>query len=169
MYRLTSVGLLFLLGMLSFSAVALPELNTVGQGSYRYLFWQLYDARLATPNGEFSDYKTSSPLLLELEYKRKIAKDDIITATLEQWQKLNNVAKSQQDNWVVQLGKLWRDVDKGDKLSALMQQDGTVVFYFNGEETGKVTDTEFGPAFFDIWLSPDSSAPKLRRQLITAQ
>ena len=151
------------------NAYALPEFKTVGEGSYRYLFWQLYDARLANETGTFKNYQQSSPLLLELTYKRDISKQQFIDATVDEWQKLGHSSKVQQQQWVQQLQSLWQDVKKGDTLAALLQDDGSVKFYLNGTETGVLEDSAFGTAFFDIWLHPDTSAPKLRRQLIAAQ
>lgn len=166
MLKLFSIlfGLLFAL-----HAYAMPELKTVGQGSYRYLFWQLYDARLATKSGSFESYQQSAPLLLALTYKRDISKQQFIDATVDEWRKLGQSSDEQQQQWAAELQSLWRDVKDGDTLSALLQADGGVTFYFNGEELGALNDTDFGNAFFDIWLHPDTSAPKLRRQLIAAQ
>ncbi|HEX5792476.1 MAG TPA: chalcone isomerase family protein [Rheinheimera sp.] len=147
-------------------AYAMPELKTVGQGSYRYLFWQLYDARLASPDGGFAGYQQSAPLLLELTYKRDISRQQFIDATIDEWQKLGQSSAEQQQQWALQLQTLWQDVKEGDRLAALLLEDGRVQFYFNGVETGMLADTAFGVAFFDIWLHPDTSAPKLRRQLI---
>jgi hypothetical protein len=161
--------LLGLTGGVGFNAVAVPELATVGEGSYRYLFWQLYDARLATQSGQFESYSQSTPLLLELSYKRDISKQQFIDATVDEWQKLGHSSEAQQQQWAAQLQILWQDVKEGDRLAALLLDDGRVQFYFNGTETGVLEDTAFGAAFFDIWLHPDTSAPKLRRQLIAAQ
>jgi len=162
-------SLLLLLGLAcgaGFNAAAVPELTTVGEGSYRYMFWQLYDARLASENGKFENYQQSAPLLLELTYKRDITRQQFIDATVDEWQKLGHSSKAQQQQWAQQLQSLWQDVKKGDTLGALLQDDGSVKFYLNGAETGVLEDTAFGTAFFDIWLHPDTSAPKLRRQLI---
>lgn len=148
---------------------ATPNLTTVGEGSYRYLFWQLYDARLASTDGTFSTYQQSSPLLLELTYKRDISKDQFIDATVEQWQKLGRSSEQQQTAWAERLAELWRDVKEGDRLAALLTDQGQVQFYFNDADIGLVKDKDFAPAFFDIWLHPDTTAPKLRRQLIAAE
>ena len=164
-----SVVLLLGLAGAGFHAVAVPKLTTVGEGSYRYLFWQLYDARLATQTGDFTGYQQSAPVLLELTYKRDISKQQFIDATIDEWRKLGRSSEQQQQQWAGQLQSVWQDVKEGDTLSALLQADGSVIFYFNGEETGTLTDAGFGSAFFDIWLHPDTSAPKLRRQLIAAQ
>jgi hypothetical protein len=148
---------------------ATPDLTTVGEGSYRYLFWQLYDARLASANGTFRDYQHSRPLLLELTYKRNISKQEFIDATVEQWQKLNNSTAQQHQQWAEKLNVLWRDVRDGDRLAAVLTEQGQVQFYFNDTDIGVVEDKAFAPAFFDIWLHPDTMAPKLRRQLIAAE
>ncbi|WP_166837771.1 chalcone isomerase family protein [Rheinheimera pleomorphica] len=155
--------------VMAFQVQATPELKTVGEGSYRYLFWQLYDARLATLDGAFSDYRKNAPVLLELTYKRDITKQQFIDATVDEWKKLGHSSAEQQQQWAAQLQTLWQDVKEGDRLAALLLDDGRVQFYFNGTETGVLDDTAFGAAFFDIWLHPDTSAPKLRRQLIAAQ
>ena len=92
-----------------------------------------------------------------------------IDATVDEWQKLGHSTTEQQQLWAQQLQMLWQDVEQDDILAAVLQVDGSVMFYFNGVETGILQDTAFGTAFFDIWLHPDTSAPKLRRQLIAAQ
>ncbi|MEE1999910.1 chalcone isomerase family protein [Alkalimonas sp. MEB108] len=148
---------------------AMPDLQLVGEGSFRYLFWQLYDARLKTSDGSFDDYQSNAPVLLELTYKRSISRDQFIDATVDQWQHLGQSSEAQQQDWANQLKTIWQDVGRGDRLAALLQPDMTVDFFLNGEAIGRVTDTEFGPLFFDIWLHPDTSAPTLRRQLLAAR
>ena len=150
-------------------AAAMPDLQLVGEGSFRYLFWQLYDARLKTSDGSFDGYQNTAPVLLELTYKRSISRDQFIDATVDQWQHLGHSSTAQQQDWANQLKGIWKDVGRGDRLAALLQPDMTVDFFLNGEAIGSVTDTEFGPLFFDIWLHPDTSAPALRRQLLAAR
>lgn len=163
--RFNLVVLLFL----SCNVAALPELTTVGQGTYRYLFWQVYDARLATVDGRFSDYQQSTPLLLELTYKRDISVQQFVESTVDEWKKLGRSSAEQQTRWAQLLLNIWQDVAPGDTLAALLQPDGSVIFYHNGAEGGAIEDQRFGPAFFDIWLHPDTSAPDLRRKLIAAR
>ncbi|GHG63668.1 hypothetical protein GCM10010919_09610 [Alishewanella longhuensis] len=150
---------------LSSPLMAVPELETVGQGSYRYMLWQLYDARLASEDGRFVNYQQSTPLLLELTYKRNISRDQFIKATVDEWKKLKQTSNEQQQQWADQLATLWQDVKKGDKLAAVLLPDKSVEFYFNGTKTGILDDAAFGPAFFNIWLDSATSAPKLREQL----
>lgn len=169
-WLLSSRWLLSLSFVLVFSsAQAMPELQKVGEGSFRYLLWNLYEARLFSEQGEFNDYQQSTPLLLELTYQRSITKQQFIDATIDQWQHLGHSSEDQQQQWAEQLQDIWQDVNKGDRLAALLQPDMSVEFFMNDEPTGRIEDSAFGPAFFDIWLHPDTSAPRLRRQLLAAR
>lgn len=151
----------------SLGAQAIPDnVKLVGQGQFSYLFWDLYQAKLYTADGSWSGYQQSAPVVLKLTYQRNISKEDFIEATVDQWKHLQGKVSAQHKGWAVQLDKLWTDVKKGDELSCVLASDGQVQFYFNDQLLGDITDTAFGPAFLDIWLSDKTSAPKLRRQLL---
>jgi hypothetical protein len=148
------------------AATPLPALKTVGTGQYRYLFWDLYQARLASEDGRFVSYQQSRPLLLELTYQRDIKRDDFIEATLDQWQHLHGTVSASQQAWAQALKSIWQDVKKGDRLACLLREDGTTAFFLNDQPIGGIEDVQFAGQFLDIWLSVRSSAPKLRRQLL---
>lgn len=142
------------------------QYQTVGEGKYSYWFWDLYQARLATPSGTFVDYQQSVPLLLELRYLRDISKTEFVDATQEQWRIQAGSVQKQHKLWAGELTTLWRDVKKGDMLSAELHSDGLISFYFNQQPLGKTKDPQMGPAFFDIWLSEKTTAPELRQLLL---
>lgn len=142
------------------------QYQTVGEGKYSYWFWDLYQARLATPSGKFIDYQQSVPLLLELRYLRDISKTEFVDATQEQWRIQAGGVQKQHKLWAGELTTLWRDVKKGDMLSAELHSDGLISFYFNQQPLGKTKDPALGPAFFDIWLSEKTTAPELRQLLL---
>jgi hypothetical protein len=146
--------------------VTKANFKTVGEGNYSYWLWDLYHARLQTLDGRFVDYHQSAPLQLELTYARDITKQEFIDATLEQWRIQQGAVLKTHKIWAGELSTLWRDVKKGDKLTAILSTDGLVKFYFNDEPLGSTTDPAFGNAFFDIWLSEKTTAPKLRKQLL---
>lgn len=141
-------------------------LKTVGEGQFSYLFWDLYQARLATSDGKFGSYQQNKPLLLELTYQRDISKADFVEATLDQWQAQQGRLQPHHRDWAAQLAKLWRDVKKGDRLACLLRADGLVEFSFNGQPLGVVEDPAFAAEFLDIWLGEKTTAPKLRIALL---
>jgi hypothetical protein len=150
------------------------DLPKVGAGQFRYFVFDIYEASLKAPaiywassaDQKTLDYSQSVPLLLELTYQRNISRDEFIKATVDQWQHLTGAVSTQHKQWAEALKPIWRDVKEGDTLASLLLADGQVVFYFNRQYLGTLTDPAFGPAFFDIWLSEGTSAPKLRQQLL---
>jgi hypothetical protein len=140
--------------------------QTVGEGKFSYWFWDLYNARLATADGQFVDYQKSVPLLLELRYLRDISKTEFVDATLDQWRIQAGGVQKQHKLWAGEQNTLWRDVKKGDVLGAEMHPDGLISFYFNQQLLGTTKDPAMGPAFFDIWLSEKTTAPELRQLLL---
>jgi hypothetical protein len=156
------------LSMLTGQAVAAPAptLTTVGQGQFSYLFWDLYQARLATASGKFIEYQQDRPVLLELTYQRDIAKVEFVDATMDQWRAQHGKLSERHQRWKMRLNELWRDVKKGDTLACLYRADGLVEFSFNGTSLGVVEDSAFGPEFLDIWLGARTTEPKLRLALL---
>ncbi len=44
--------------------------------------------------------------------------------------------------------------------------NGKAIFYLNNKFIGKINDTQLAQYFFDIWLSPKTSDPKMRQALL---
>jgi len=150
--------------VLSFCCFA-AEFKPVGESRFEYYFWDVYDAKLATPSGnyEFGQH----PARLTLTYLRDFAAKDIIKATNEQWQHLGKdplVGKYDQ-----QLLALWPDIKEGESLTYVTDKQGQGVFYHNEQKLGGIDDTDFTDSFLAIWLSENTSEPQMRKQLIGAQ
>ncbi|MGO2497182.1 chalcone isomerase family protein [Vibrio litoralis] len=138
------------------------NLQLVGEARMTYLFWDIYDARLYNPSG---DYTTQGlPLLLSLSYLRDFKAKDIIKATNEQWQHLGK--QSLVGQYDQELMALWPDIKQGDTLSVLVENNQTSAFFYNGKKLGVIRDPSFTESFIAIWLSPNTSHPKVRKQLI---
>lgn len=168
-FSLMTAGVLSVLLSLPLQANEAPPaaaLKTVGEGQFSYLFWDLYQARLATSDGQFVSYQQNKPLLLELTYQRDISKADFVEATLDQWKAQQGSLQQRHRDWAAQLDMLWRDVKKGDRLACLLRADGLVEFSFNGQALGVLDDPAFGAEFLDIWLGEKTTAPKLRIALL---
>ncbi|MCV2883205.1 chalcone isomerase family protein [Aestuariibacter sp. AA17] len=142
---------------------SLDGLREVGSARLSVWFWDVYDATLYSPSG---DYETSlRPLMLSLNYLRNIDSDELVEQTQKEWRKLG-VTHSKVSTWLETLAQIWPDVKDGDQLSLLVTADNTSHFYFNQSLIGSIPDADFGEHFLAIWLSPDCSFPKARRKLI---
>ena len=144
------------------SASAL-ELITVGEGQLSVLFWDIYKARLLTHTGQ---YVEGQPLALEFTYLRDFTKDQLIEETLSQWRELELEPIELESEWAMQLGQIWPDVKEQDRIMFYIDKAGRTRFYFNGNYSGSISDTEFAKRFAAIWLDEKTSAPEVRRQLL---
>lgn len=145
-------------------ASPLSELKRVGEGEMNYLFWTLYRAELFASDIPF-DATEMKPKALRIEYYKEIDKQALIDATGEQWQQLGYEGVEIKQ-WLVPLTKIWPDVAPGDVLILLVTQTGVSHFYFDDQLIGVIDDPRFGDAFLSIWLSENTSEPRLRKQLL---
>ena len=61
---------------------------------------------------------------------------------------------------------MWPDISANDTLRIEVDIDGSNTFLFNGELIGAVDNEDFSQAFLDIWLSPNTTQPAVRKRLI---
>ena len=138
--------------------------KAVGEGVMSYMFWDLYRAKLATTDG---DYQAGEhPVRLTLTYLRDIEASDIVKATFDQWRHLDKAQYVSEYGDTLQ--GLWPDITEGDSLAFETNEQGVGTFYYNGEKLQTIEQQAFSEAFLAIWLSPDTSEPKLRQKLIGA-
>ncbi|GAB6260380.1 chalcone isomerase family protein [Photobacterium sp. R1] len=160
----SGLGLLMLLTPLSALATGPWQMwPTVGEATLKWGPWVIYDSQLRSPSGQYKPDQVSS-LALVIKYRRNIPKDDLLEATDEQWQKLGFPAMKRQ-RWLRVLADIWPDVRQGDRLIFVVHPAGGT-FYQDNRVIGEVRDQEMAKAFLNIWLSPDTEYPELRKQLI---
>lgn len=158
------------------SAVAAPPAVTQslgsalkkGQSRLVVLGFNIYDARLwANDNFSASDFSKHS-FALELQYLRNFSGKMIAERSLKEMRRLGTVSDDKAKQWLSLMMQAFPDVKKGDQLIGVHQADGTASFFLNGKRISDVSDSEFARLFFGIWLSPQTSEPKMRSDLIGA-
>ena len=100
-----------------------------------------------------------------LDYSRKIEKDALIKATVEQLARLGYPGQKTEE-WKKQLENIFPSVEKGDQITAIFNPQNGTSFLLGNQSIGRVTGTEFAEAFFGIWLSTKTSSPELRSKLL---
>ena len=139
------------------------DLQLIGQGSMSWFFIDLYDAELYSKTGQYQ--LDQFPQALNITYQKNITKQDLLSATEKQWQQLG-VNEQQALQWLSTLNTLWPNIKKGDQLLFRVEMNGDGYFYHNQQPLGGIKDKQFSSAFLSIWLSPNTSEPALRKQLI---
>ncbi len=138
-------------------------MKVVGQAQMKWLMFPLYRVTLKTPDGQYQENRY--PQMLDILYLRNIDRLDLLTATDGEWKRMG-VSATKRQQWIKQLGELWPSINKGDRLAFQVNPDGKNYFFYNSKQIGGVADRQFGKAFLDIWLSPKTSRPMIRRLLL---
>ncbi|MCH4293208.1 chalcone isomerase family protein [Shewanella sp. 3B26] len=163
--------LLIALMMITLSAFAaadsasgpLDGMSRVGKGKMNWLWLELYHASLYTQDGRYQIGRY--PQALEIQYSRDIKAKDLLDATGSEWQK-QGVDEAQVQSYLAKLAPLWVDVQRGDTLLLVANDETQGEFFFNGQSLGSVNDSGLMQAFLGIWLRDDTSEPSLRAQLL---
>lgn len=142
--------------------------NARSVGASRLTVWgfQIYDARLWAPPEFNADAYERRSFALEITYLRSFDNGAIAQRSLKEMRGIGPVSEQQSAQWLSQMRKIFPDIAKGDRLVGLHKPGQGVAFSLNGKPVGEIRDPEFGRLFFGIWLSPQTSAPQLRRELL---
>jgi hypothetical protein len=147
---------------------ALGNPRSQGQSRLVVFCFNIYDARLWTDGNFSAERYANERFALELKYLRNFSGASISERSLKEMRRLAEVSDAQAAQWLVRMKQIFPDVKKGDQLIGLHRPDGSASFILNGKPIGEVSEPEFSRLFFGIWLSPQTSQPKMRRELIGA-
>jgi hypothetical protein len=145
---------------------ALPQGRRIGTGRLTVWGFQVYDARLWAPPGFSAANFDRAPLALEVSYLRAFKSEEVAVRSIKEMRRSKPVSDAQASRWIADMLRVIPDVRKGDRVMGVHQPGVGATFWVNGKNTGDVPDAEFAKLFFGIWLSPNTSEPKLREALL---
>lgn len=140
-----------------------PKAEEVGTGRLNLWFWDIYDATLFAPSGQYDPEKAYA---LQISYLRDISGEKIADHSVDEMRNQGFEDRAKLDTWYEEMVNIFPDVDKGITLTAVFTPDGKTIFYRNGEDIGTIDDAEFSQQFANIWLSEKTRSPDLRRKLL---
>ncbi len=143
----------------------LPEARWRGAAELRFLGLKVYEARLWSPAPLAGD-GAQQPLALELIYARGLSGARIAQRSIDEMRRIGPFTDAQATRWGAALTALLPEVASGDRVTGLQLPERAARFFHNGQLRGEVADAEFVRLFFGIWLSPRTSEPALRTQLM---
>ncbi len=145
---------------------ALPQHRLVGKGRLTVWGFQVYDARLwALPSFKPGNL-TAQPFALELSYLRDFASRDIAERSITEMRRSADINESQAKAWTYEMQRVIPDIKKGDRVMGIHRPGAGAQLLINGKASGEIRDAEFARLFFGIWLSPQTSEPKVRLALL---
>lgn len=140
----------------------LTNLETVGQGRLSWFGITIYRATLYGPKGL---YQAESEHALKITYKRSFTSNELANVSVDEMEKIQG-KKLQRQEIVTSLSALLSDVQPDDYLISRHVPGEGAQFYNRDGFIGRLSDPDLAQAFFDIWLHPDTSQPRLRRDLM---
>lgn len=141
----------------------IPQAAPVGEGRLSVFIFDVYDATLWAPQGDFTE---QGPFALKLSYLRDIKGRKIAERSIEEMKNIGMQDQEKLERWYQEMLRIFPDVQQGTSLTGVYTDEGHTIFYWNSDKIGVVEDEEFGKYFFDIWLSRETSAPDLRKKLL---
>ena len=145
---------------------AIAGARNLGQARLTVYGFNIYDAKLWVSDRFSAANYASESFALELKYLRNFSGPMIAERSVKEMRRLGAVTDAQAEKWLQSMNSVFPDVKKGDVLLGLHRPDGSAGFILNGKPIGEIRDVEFTRLFFGIWLSPKTSEPKMRKQLI---
>jgi hypothetical protein len=143
----------------------LPEARTVGSARMRFLGMDIYDARLFAPALKRNDY-TAAPFALEVQYLRSFESASIAERSLKEMRRVGSISPEKEKSWLDAMRNAFPDVKSGDRITGFHKPGVGTRFFVNGLARASIDDPEFSRLFFGIWLSPHTSEPKMRTELL---
>jgi hypothetical protein len=140
-----------------------PQLKMRGKGLLTWFGFRVYNATLWTSNGTAS---RTEPYALELQYLRNLDGEALATRSIDEMKGQGVGTEAQHEAWLPEMRKAFPNVKTNDRIVGLHLPGKGAKFFHNGKLTHEVNDVTFARAFFDIWLSPKTSQPALRRSLL---
>jgi hypothetical protein len=140
-----------------------PTFQAVGSAELTWWGIRVYQATLYAPLGQ---YGPNSPHALEIVYRTSISRKQLAKTSVKEIEKNQGRTLSDRAQALELFETVFRDVADGDTLVGLHLPGEGARFYTRTEYLGRIDDAELAAAFFDIWLSPQTSKPKLRRGLL---
>lgn len=146
--------------------LALPTAALAGQAKLSFWGFDVYQASLWVAPGFSASAYADHRFALELAYLRDFSGADIAKRSLAEMGRQAPTSADQTTRWDAQMRALFPDVKAGDRLTGIHLPGVGARFVFNGRVAGEINDAEFARRFFAIWLSPQTSEPKLRLALL---
>ena len=140
-----------------------PGAALVGSARMRVMFWDVYDANLFAPAG---DWQPGQPFALSLAYLRTLRGEAIANRSIEEIRRQGVADEATLARWRELIGEIIPDVDADTELLGIADANQHAIFLRNGEPLGRIEDPAFTRAFFGIWLSEATSEPGLRQRLL---
>jgi Chalcone isomerase-like len=144
----------------------LTQPRSTGSTRLKVFGFQVYDATLWVEPGFNADAYERTRFALEITYLRNFDGGAVAERSIKEMRNQSPLTEMQATQWLNQMRSIFPNIQKGDTLVGVHRPGVGASFSFNGKALGDIPDAEFARRFFGIWLSPKTSEPQMRRELL---
>lgn len=137
-----------------------------GAARMRFFTFDVYDSRLWVAAGFKAAEYAQHAFALELSYLRSLSGSAIAERSLKEMRRVGTITPEQEQRWLKAMKDAFPDVKDGDRIVGVHAPGVGARFWYNGQSRAVIADPEFSRYFFGIWLSDNTSEPKLRTSLL---
>lgn len=150
--------------LLAFTAQA-QSLVTIGEGTARWGFIKLYDAKLKLPEGTKADDVLADQVAAQLElcYARSLSVNNFVDGANHA---LPEDLSPEHQQAVERLHAAYQAVNKNDCYQLAHTPELGTALILNGQELVRITTPGFKAVYFGIWLGTSPLSDKLKTQLL---
>jgi len=141
----------------------LDNASLSGAATASILTKKIYDAELWSEGGK--PFAMNDDFALALTYKASFKASVLAWATVFEIARIEDSSKAEFNDLEQKLLPCFTDVKRGDRFTALSQDENNVTFYFNGQKSCDVSYPKLTERFFGIWLGPKTRDPKVSEKL----
>ena len=134
-----------------------------GEGTLHFMLLHVYDTSLWTDAKTFS---YEQPFALSITYRMNFSKEELTERSIKEIRRSHNLPDETLARYKKIFLEIYPNVKKGDRITAVYNENKQVEIFYNGVLYGTVADKQFAAPFFDIWLGKKTSELKLRNKLL---
>lgn len=142
----------------------ISDMNKIGNASFKFYFWSVYEAELYSEQTSFN-FTPLPSFILTLNYQRAFTGVQIVKETQKQLMEIHPGQPEKFESWLSRLNEILTDVAKGDRLSLYVDDNKNSSFYLNGDYLGSIEDEDFSQSFSAIWLAREDHYAAFTREL----
>jgi len=145
------------------------EMQLTGTALLKWaLFFDVYVGAFYLPAQQPAErWSDDGPKILELVYLREISADDFTRSSDKLLREnLSQEQYQQLGERLVELYRLFRDVQTGDRYTLAYHPETGTELRFNGDPLGRIPGHDFAQAYFSIWLGSRPISVTFRDQLL---
>ncbi len=140
-----------------------PDAAVAGEARMSVFVWNVFDATLYAPDGE---YDPVAPFALSLSYLREFSSEQIVNRSMSEIEKQGPIAIEVSSQWRRDLAAIIPNVQPGMTIVGVRDATGSAHFYLDDVKLGVVEDPEFTRRFFDIWLGSGARNTSFQRTIL---